>query len=67
MGYFLEGWLIRGPVVGGRVEVLRVMRNGVARLGYFTSSAVVELETDGFRTRNSIYNLTVIPPSNDES
>jgi hypothetical protein len=66
VGYFLEGWLIRRPAVGGHVEVLRVMRNGVACMGYFTSSTVTELEPDGFRTKNSIYNLTVIPLSHDE-
>lgn len=61
VGYFLEGWLVRKPVVGGRVEVLRVSRNGIACLGYFRSSVVVEIEPQGFRTRNSLYSLTIIP------
>lgn len=66
VGYALEGWLLRMPSVGGRVEVLRILRNGVVCLGYFTSSEVVELEADGFRTRNSIYSLTVILPPHEK-
>lgn len=66
VGYELEGWLLTKPVVGGRVEVLRAYRNGVARLGYYTSSVVVEIADDGFRTRNSIYSLTILPTIREE-
>lgn len=59
-GYYLEGWLISPLVVGRRVEVLRLSRNGVPSLGLFTSSTVVELDPDGFRTRNSLYRMTVV-------
>lgn len=61
IGYFLEGWLLGPLVVGRRVEVLRLARNGVPGLGVFTSSVVVEIEPNGFRTRNSLYTMTVVP------
>lgn len=67
VGYYLEGWLLGPLVVGRRVQVLRLARNGVPRLGLFTSSEVVELEPDGFRTRNSLYRMTVVPTPRDEA
>lgn len=59
--YCIEGWLIRRPSVGGRVEILRYSRNNVKGPGYFVSSEVTAVSSDGFHTRNSIYSITVIP------
>ena len=59
--YCVEGWLIRRPSVGGRVEILRYSRNNVKVPGYFVSSEVMAVSPDGFHTRNSIYKMTGIP------
>lgn len=55
--YEVTGILQASPAVGQCVRVLRISRNGVKRLGAFTSSEVVELTSDGFKTINSVYRL----------
>lgn len=59
--YCVEGWLLRHPSIGGRVEILRYSRNNVKVPGYFVSSEVTAVSSDGFHTRNSIYSMTAIP------
>ena len=59
--YVLEGWLVREPAVGERVEVLRCVRNGVDCPGYFTSTVVTAVYEGEFHTRNSVYLLVQIP------
>ena len=54
--YSLIGWLLRPPVVGKRVRILRCSRNGVVTPGLFTSTEVVKFPREGeFHTRNSVY------------
>lgn len=59
--YEIIGILQAPPVVGQCVRVLRLDRNGVNRLGKFTSTEVVELTKEGFRTLNSVYKVVVLP------
>lgn len=63
LGYWLEGWLLAPPQVGRCVQVLRVNRNGVHRLGVFVSTPVVSLlEGWSFATANSLYHCVAAEP-----
>lgn len=55
--YEMIGVLLERPVVGGRVRLLRVQRNGVEVLGMFESTQVVSIRGCEFATRNSVYRL----------
>ncbi len=54
-GYVIDGWFLEGPRVGRGMVVLRFSRNGVHRLGVFTSSAVALIREGEIHTANSIY------------
>lgn len=58
--YWLEGWLIKEPVLGSYVVVAREIRNGVKFGGIFQSSMITQITDDGFKTLNSIYKLEYI-------
>lgn len=54
--YSIEGWLLRAPLPGAPVRVLRVTRNSVAVPGIYASSEVVSIPSASeFTTLNSIY------------
>ena len=58
--YWLEGWLIKEPVLGSYIVVAREVRNGVKFGGIFQSSMITQVTDDGFKTLNSIYKLQYI-------
>lgn len=61
IGYWLDGWLLKQPVVGESVRVLRFSRNGLVFPGYFSSAVVTEIRGEcEFCTMNSVYRLTTI-------
>jgi hypothetical protein len=62
--YVLRGILLEGPIVGGSVKILRLVRNGIQEVGLYRSTEVVALTEDGFRTRNSIYRMRPITAEN---
>jgi hypothetical protein len=54
--YTIDGWLLRPPVVGEPVHVLRFARNDVVWPGLYHSSEVTDVPRAGeFATLNSIY------------
>lgn len=54
--YSVIGWLLRSPVVGEAVHVLRVARNGAIMPGIFVTTEIVRIPRAGeFHTANSIY------------
>ena len=54
--YSVDGWLLRLPLPGEPVRVLRFARNDVIWPGLYTSSEVVGVPREGeFFTVNSIY------------
>ncbi len=62
--YPIDGWLLRPPVVGESVHVLRCARNDVVWPGVYRSSEVTDVPRDGeFVTSNSIYRWCEIAPS----
>ena len=60
--YTLEGWLVCPPVVGGRVAVIRLVRNGLRRPGIFWSTCVTKVGRDCFHTLNSVYRIEKAAP-----
>lgn len=66
--YTCEGYLLSDIEEGWRISMKRMIRNGVERLGIFTSSAIQKItEQDDFRmvfeTHNSRYLVEkVLPP-----
>lgn len=61
VGYSLHGVLLQPLQVGAPIRVLRVERNGVSRLGEFTSTTVVALHPGHLaETLNSFY---IVRPS----
>jgi len=61
VGHWLEGFLINPPRFSESVRVLRLVTNGRTALGWFATTGVVELRPGAFRTRNSVYELRVLP------
>lgn len=54
--YSIHGWLMRLPLAGEPVRVLRYARNDVIKPGLYCSSEVVRVPRDGeFETLNSVY------------
>lgn len=54
--YWLIGWMLRSPVVGEPMRVLRFARNGIFMPGHFMTSDVMEIPVTGvFHTMNSVY------------
>jgi hypothetical protein len=67
VGYWFEGWLVYPPIVGKRVAVLRLVRNGLRRPGVFWSTQVTSAEPRQFCTINSVYKIAeVIPFAEDD-
>ncbi|HYG35736.1 MAG TPA: hypothetical protein VEC99_13180 [Clostridia bacterium] len=58
--YEMVGVLVAPPLVGKRVELLRLERNGEPALGVFVSSPVTEVNHTWFATRNSVYRIEVL-------
>jgi hypothetical protein len=58
--YTIEGELVGQIAVGNGVLVARDTRNGVKADGMFTTSVVTEVTEKQFRTRNSVYNYSVL-------
>jgi hypothetical protein len=55
-GYWLVGWLLRVPIIGQQVYVLRITRNGVVVPGCFVSTEVLAVPSEHeFHTVNSVY------------
>jgi hypothetical protein len=65
VGYWFEGWLVYPPVVGKRVAVLRLVRNGLRRPGVFWSTQVTSAEPGQFCTKNSVYKIAEVTPFAD--
>ena len=61
VGHWLEGFLINPPRLSGSVRDLRLVTNGRTALGWFATTGVVEVRPGAFRTRNSVYELRVLP------
>ena len=64
-GYCAEGLMFVPPVAGKSFSFLRTNRNGMNRLGVFTTTIVENVEQleDGsmkVSTRNSVYHLTFV-------
>ena len=57
VGYVVDGWFLQEPRVGSSMVLLRFSRNGVDRLGLFTSSRVTFVGEAEIRTANSVYLL----------
>jgi hypothetical protein len=60
--YTFEGWLVHPPVVGKRVAVIRLVRNGIRRPGVFWSTRVTKVEPGHFHTLNSVYRIDLVVP-----
>lgn len=57
--YVMRGILMRRVRVGGRIDLMRTQRNGIAAAGSFRSTPIVSISGDGLvETRNSIYRIT---------
>lgn len=56
-GYVVDGWFLEAPQVGRSMVLLRFRRNGVDRLGVFTSSPVTVVGESEIHTENSIYGI----------
>ncbi len=57
VGYVVDGWFLETPRVGRGMAMLRFRRNGVHRLGVFTSSAVTLIREIEIQTVNSVYQI----------
>lgn len=55
LGYSIEGVLMSDMLVGHPLRVLRTHRNGVAKLGVFTTSPLIRVSPCTFETTNSVY------------
>lgn len=62
VGYTVEGWLVSPPAVGGRVVLLRLVRNGLRRPGVFWSSCVTMVRRTCFHTLNLVYRIEEVEP-----
>jgi hypothetical protein len=59
ISYTLKGYLVNPVRLGRPIQVLRIERNGVKKLGIFCSTPVVELGDHGVvETYNSIYRVS---------
>lgn len=58
--YTVEGNLIGKIEVGKGVNIDRDTRNGVKMTGLFSTSIVTEITPTQFKTRNSVYNYTML-------
>lgn len=58
--YVMTGTLLTEIKVGFQVQLKCCMRNGTQCDSVFTSTPVIEVLEDGFRTMNSIYRVRVI-------
>lgn len=56
-GYVMDGWFLEEPCVGRSMVMLRFRRNGIDRLGLFTSSLVTYVGVSEIHTENSVYQL----------
>jgi hypothetical protein len=54
-GYSVDRWFLEDPVVGRGMVLLRFRRNGILRLGLFTSSPITFISGNEIRTLNSVY------------
>ncbi len=57
LGYIIDGWFLADPTVGRPIMVLRFRRNGLCRLGLFTSSLILNVGEAEICTENSVYKL----------
>lgn len=57
VGYIVDGWFLQEPRVGSSMVLLRCCRNGVERLGLFTTSTVTGISETEIRTINSVYHV----------
>jgi hypothetical protein len=57
VGYVVDGWFLEAPCIGRPMIFLRFCRNGVLRLGLFTSSAVISIGDSEIQTKHSVYRL----------
>jgi hypothetical protein len=62
--YEIIGFLLDPIEQGKSVRVLRIARNGEEILGIYQSTTVIEVRSDGYGTRNSVYCVEVVIPSN---
>lgn len=60
--YTMEGWLVSPPAVGGRVVLIRLVRNGLRRPGVFWSTCVTTVGRGCFHTLNSVYRIEEVVP-----
>jgi hypothetical protein len=60
--YWFEGWLVHPPIVGNRVAVIRLVRNGLRRPGVFWSTRVTHVGCGHFHTVNSVYRIEAADP-----
>lgn len=58
--YEIVGYLIDDIEVGKAVRMLRLARNGEMVPGYYQSTTVVELQGDGYVTKNSVYSVKIV-------
>jgi len=65
VGYALDGWFLQAPRVGSCMVLLRFRRNGIDRLGLFTSSQVTFVGESEIHTVNSVYQLERGDPSTE--
>ena len=61
-GHYVFGYLDGEPVIGEPVVVERYNTNGRIAAGILTTSPVVQLTGDGFKTQNSTYQIEELPP-----
>jgi hypothetical protein len=66
VAYWFEGWLVYPPIVGKRVAVLRLVRNGLRCPGVFWSTQVTSVEPGYFCTKNSVYKIAEVTPFADD-
>jgi hypothetical protein len=66
VAYWFEGWLVYPPIVGKRVAVLRLIRNGLRCPGVFWSTQVTSVEPGYFCTKNSVYKIAEVTPFADD-
>jgi hypothetical protein len=58
--YEIVGYLVDDIEVDKPVRLLRIARNGTEILGIYQSTPVLELRSDGYITRNSVYSVDVV-------